>query len=504
MKRMGREEAMTRRKAPMLSKSRFLAGLQCPLRLWFQCYNRELATPVSPSQQALFDQGNQVGRLATRIYPGGVLIEEDQLHHEEAVESTRAVLADPAVPAIFEAGFVYDSVRVRVDVLQRLRGGRWSLVEVKSSTSAKQVHEPDVAVQCYVLSGSGLEIARAGVLHLNSEYVYDGTRLDLERLFVFSDLTEEARAQLWMVEGSVREFKEMLAGEDPPRIEPGRRCMRPHRCEFWEHCTREKPASWVMNLSGIRQDRLEELAALGVDDIRDIPEGFPLTAVQDRMKACAASGEEFAAPELAAELADVDYPIHFLDFETVGPAVPLYAGTRPFQAIPFQWSDHILHANGTLEHREFLHEQAGDPRQDFCRTLVNALGGEGSIFVYTEYEARIMTSLAEDFPWYRDRLLSSLGRMKDLCAIVRAHYYHPAFRGSFSLKSVLPAVVPSMAYDELAIQEGNQASLEYLRMMDPSTSPEERAGIKVALLTYCGYDTLAMVRIREELLRRFG
>ena len=143
MKRMGREETMTRKTPPMLSKSRFLAGLQCPLRLWFQCYNRELATPVSPSQQAIFDMGKEVGRLATRLYPGGVLIEEDHLHHREAVESTRAAMADPDVPAIYEAGFVHDSVRVRVDVLQRLPGGKWNLIEVKSTTSAKAINKPD-------------------------------------------------------------------------------------------------------------------------------------------------------------------------------------------------------------------------------------------------------------------------------------------------------------------------------------------------------------------------
>lgn len=493
---------MVRKKPPMLSKSRFLAGLQCPLRLWYQCYNRELATPVSPSQQAVFDMGHEVGRLATKIYPGGLLIEEDHLHHEAAVESTLEAMADSAVPALFEAGFVHDDVRIRVDVLERLPGGGWNLIEVKSSTSAKDVHQPDVAVQCYVLRGLGLKVGRAGILHLNSEYVYDGARLDLEQLFTFSDLTEEAEAQLWMVEESLQEFKEMLAGKDPPRAGPGRHCLRPHRCEFWEHCTREKTGSWVLYLSGITQERLDKLAALGVEDVRDIPEGFPLTALQDRIRACVATGEEFAAPELAGELEDVEFPVHFLDFETVGPAIPLYAGTRPFQVVPFQWSDHILHANGTLEHREFLHEEASDPRMDFCRTLLHALGGQGSIIIYTDYEVRIMTGLAEAYPRYRAGLLGAAGRVKDLCAVVRAHYYHPDFRGSFSLKSVLPAVVRSMAYDGLVIQEGNQASLEYRRMLDPSTSAEERAGIRAALLTYCGYDTLAMVRIREELLKR--
>lgn len=494
---------MARKRPPMLSKSRFLAGLQCPLRLWFQCYNRELATPVSPSQQAIFDMGHEVGRLATRLFPGGVRIEEDHLHHEQAVKSTRAAMADPAVPAIFEAGFVHDSVRIRVDVLQRSTDGKWDLIEVKSSTSAKDVHQPDVAVQCRVLQGLGLGVARAGVLHLNNQYVYDGRRLDLEQLFSFSDLTEEVEVQLWMVEESLLYLKQMLSARAPPVIAPDRHCMKPHPCEFWEHCTREKPDSWVLNLTGITQEKVDELAELGVEDIRDIPDTFPLSALQHRIRTCVVKGEEFAAPELAAELRDAAYPLHFLDFETVGPALPLYPGTRPFQTVPFQWSDHVLHENGTLEHREFLHEDADDPREAFCRTLLETLGDRGAIFIYTDYEVRIMTALAEDFPRLGDELAAAAGRSRDLCAAVRRHFYHPGFRGSFSLKSVLPALVPSMAYDGLAIREGSQASLEFRRMVDPSTPPEEKAKIRTALLTYCGYDTLAMVRIREELLKRF-
>ncbi len=502
MKRMGREEEMAGRKRPMLSKSRFVAGLRCPLRLWYQCYNRDLATPVSPSQQAIFDMGNEVGRLATQLYPGGVLIQEDHLHHREAVASTQAAMEDPGVAAIYEAGFVRDSVRVRVDVLERLGGGKWNLIEVKSSTSAKEEHLPDVAVQYRVLKGQGLEVARAGVLHLNNEYVYDGRRLDLEQLFSFSDLTREAIDYQGEVQSNLRRLREILAGETPPRVEPGKHCSSPHRCEFWEHCTAAKSESWVMNLPDIRQKKLNELAALDVEDIHDIPEDFPLSALQARIRECVAEGKEYVAPELADELGDVEFPIHFLDFETISPAIPRYEGTRPYQKIPFQWSDHVLHEDGALEHPEFLHDADTDPREEFCRTLLETLGDTGTIVIYTTYEVGVMTSLADDLPQYAGRLLATLDRIKDLHAMVNTYFYHPDFQGSFSLKKVLPALVPSMAYKGLAIQEGTQASLEYLRMLAPSTRPEERKKTRADLLIYCGQDTLAMVRIREELLKR--
>jgi predicted RecB family nuclease len=295
----------------------------------------------------------------------------------------------------------------------------------------------------------------------------------------------------------------MLAGQAPPRVEPGRHCSNPYRCEFWEHCKKDKPEFWVMSLSGISQRKLNELAKLGVEDIHDIQDDFPLTALQARIRECVAEGKEYVAPELADELREVEFPIHFLDFETTGSAIPGYAGTRPYQTIPFQWSDHVLQEDGTLEHREFLHDEDTDPREEFCRTLLDTLGETGSIVIYTTYEVGVMTSLADDLPQYAQSLFATLDRIKDLYATVKTYFYHPDFQGSFSLKKVLPALVPSMAYEGLAIQEGNQASIEYRRMLDPSLTPEERKRIRTDLLTYCGHDTLAMVKIREELLRRF-
>jgi hypothetical protein len=493
---------MSRKKIPLLSKSRFLAGLQCHLRLWHQCYNRELASDVSPAQQAIFDTGNEVGRLATDLYPGGVLIEQDHLHHNEAVEATLAAIENPDLPAIFEAGFLHDGVRVRVDILERLKEGKWNLIEVKSSTSVKDVHVPDVAVQLRVLEGSGLKVQRAGILYLNNQYIYDGSRLELENLFSFSDLMEEAAELQESVGLLLSEMKDTLGSASQPDILPSRHCQSPYLCEFWEHCTAEMPDYWIMHLYGISKTDMDQLGALGVEDIRDIPGSFPLTRLQSRVRECVINREEYLSPQLADELNEVDYPIHFLDFETVAPAIPRYPGTRPYQVLSFQWSDHIVDEDGTLEHREYLCEEDNDPRGEFAETLMDALGEGGTIFVYTNYEKGIISRLAEHLPEYRLRLLATTDRFKDLHAIVKRNYYHPDFHGTFSLKSVLPALVPSMSFEKLAIQEGNHASFEYLRMLDRTTASGERKKIKNDLLTYCGHDTLGMVKIREQLLER--
>jgi predicted RecB family nuclease len=494
---------MNQAKPPMLSKSRFLAGSQCQLRLWHQCYNRELASEISPAQQAIFDAGQEVGRLATRLYPGGVLIEEDHLHHHEAVQSTLAAIDNPEIPAVFEAAFVYDDVRIRADILQRLGDGRWNLIEVKSATSVKEVYLPDVAVQCYVLIGSGLEIADAGILHLNNKYVYDGVKVELANLFTFSYLTEPILSLQQELPLKLAELKEMLEAQNPPQIVPSRHCLSPYPCEFWDHCTAEMPEFWVMGLTGIREERLNELTAMGVEDIRHIPKVFTLSELQERIRTCVVNHEDYLAAELEEELTNLEYPVHFLDFETVSPAIPIYPDTRPYQAIPFQWSDHVLSGGGDLHHFSFIFSEDGDPREDFTASLLKILGEGGTICTYSNYERRVVSELAERLPEQRDRLLATLDRFRDLQALIKRYFYNPGFRGSFSLKSVLPVLVPHMSYENLLIQEGTHASLEYLRMLNPETPPEQRRIIEQALIDYCGYDTLAMVKIRETLLKRF-
>ena len=489
------------KKTPMLSKSRFLAGLQCQLRLWYQCYERDLASEVSAAQQAIFDTGHEVGQLATRLYPGGVLIQEDHLHHTEAVQSTIKAMQDPAVKAIYEAAFFYDGVRIRVDILERTGNESWNLVEVKSSTSIKDVYYPDVAVQYYVLEGCGLNISRAGVLHINNQYVYDGLRLDLKALFTFKDLTDPIKAIQPEIPARLAELKAMLANSAAPDIKPSRHCSKPYDCEFWDHCTKDMPEFWVFDINGIAQMRLDELARLGIEKIPDIPETFPLSEIQNRIRLAVINQQNFISDELKAELNKMQHPIHFLDFETVSPAIPRYAGTRPYQTIPFQWSDHILYKDGKLKHREYLCGEDKDPRKEFAQTLLKAVETEGSIVIYTRYEAVVLNSLIEHLPQYAGGLQAVIERFIDLHAIIRDNYYHPKFYGSFSLKNVLPALLPEMTYDKLSIQDGIQAALEYLRMMDSSTSSAEKDKIKKGLLTYCGQDTLAMVKIREELLK---
>jgi hypothetical protein len=240
---------------------------------------------------------------------------------------------------------------------------------------------------------------------------------------------------------------------------------------------------------------VNQLAQQGVTTIDEIPTGTKLLPVQRRVK----ENAEWVSPKLDSVLKSVQYPVHHLDFETIMLAVPRFPETRPYQALPVQWSNHIEQTTGELRHEEFLHKDLSDPRKVFAEALLESLGDRGSICVYSPYERSILEQLAVAVPSLRQALLRIVGRLWDLFPIIRDHYYHPAFGGSYSIKSVLPAMVPSLAYDDLAIKEGGHAASQYYRMVFVETDWVEQATIEEALLRYCARDTLAMVELRRAL-----
>jgi CRISPR/Cas system-associated exonuclease Cas4 (RecB family) len=490
-----------RRPLPKLSKSSFNAGLQCLRRLYLESFHRELVPPVDEAQQAVFDAGTRIGALARDLYPGGTLLQQDHLHINDAIAETKRILAGPPVPAIYEGGFLFDDVRVRVDILPRTVRGRHDLVEVKSTTSVKEEHIPDVAIQLYVLEGAGVQVGRACLAHLNRDYVYPGGDYDVSQLFAVEDITGRVREYLPGIPAALKEMRLALSGPQPPEIKPGRHCSSPHDCPLTDYCREGRTEHPVVQLPRASQSLLALLEAAGIEDIRDIDAGFAgLNQLQRRVRDCVVSNRVYLNPAIRRELAGLEYPVHFLDFESFNPALPLYAGTRPYQVIPFQWSDHVMGPGGKMTHREFLHDGSGDPREPLARSLLKTLGRSGSIVVYSGFEETRIRELSEALPHLAQDLLALLdGRIVDLHPLVRDNCYHPDFHGSFSLKAVLPALVPDLGYDDLDITDGQEASLAYAEMIDPATPDRRRQEIGADLLSYCGRDTEAMVRLVETL-----
>ena len=481
-----------------LSKSRFLAAQQCDKRLYLDIHRPELATPPDAARQAILEMGSEVGALARQRFPGGVLVEVSHRRTQEALAKTAELMADSAVPAIFEGAFQFNHVVVRVDILVREPAAdgtsRWQLVEVKSSTKTKDVHLDDVAIQLYVLRGAGIQADRAGLLYVNSHYMYEGGDPDVERLFTLRDFTGQLDERLAAVPGRLAAIQSMLMQAAPPERQPSGHCHTPHECPFWSHCTKDKPARWVYHLPG-GGELPALLLAQGIHTIDLIPAEVRLSPVQRRVR----DNTEWRSAELGRVLESVRYPVHHLDFETFMPAVPKFPATRPYQVLPTQWSNHIEHADGTIAHQEFLYRLARDPREAFVTTLLQSLGEEGSICVYSAYERSILERLAETFPAFERPLMRVVARLWDLYEVIKAHYYHPNFAGSYSIKAVLPALVPALGYEDLEVQDGSSAARAYYRMIFEETDWVEQERMAEALSRYCARDTRAMLEIRKVL-----
>ncbi|MDA0988438.1 MAG: DUF2779 domain-containing protein [Chloroflexi bacterium] len=481
---------------PTLSKTRFTSGLQCLKLLHLGTYSRELADPVPASQQALFDSGTHVGVLARQRFPDGLLIDAPYNAHSRAVTSTSKALSDAFIPAIYEAGFDFENIRIRVDILSRNSDHTFNLIEVKSSTSVKPEHIPDAAIQLHVLEGSGVPIGKTFLMHIDNTYVYQGGDYDLDKLFRLEDITDQARSYLQSVPGSLAAMWEALHLDETPPIEIGPQCTRPYRCAFYNYCHKSLPEHHIEQLPRAKPEFIDKLRAAGIQDIGDIPPDFPgLSANQQRVRNAVATGRPYVGPELADALSQATYPLHFLDFETFNAALPAYVGTRPYQVIPFQWSLHVQDSSGALSNISFLHDGSDDPREAFTRSLLDAIGPQGTILVYSSYEQTIIWQLADLFPQYQERLSALPGRFLDLLALVRAHFYHPNFHGSYSIKAVLPALDPDLTYSDLDIQDGSLASIYFAKMIAPDTQAHERERLRNALIRYCERDTLAMVHV---------
>ena len=389
---------------------------------------------------------------------------------------------------------------VRVDILHRRRDGRWRLIEVKSTASPKEEHLDDVAIQHRVLSRCGLDLASSCLAHVNRNYVFQGS-LDVRRFFKIKNLTRRVERLQTKLTFQLRSELRVLTMPNPPDIPTGPHCTNPITCEFFDRCNPPLPNDHIGYLPRLHASAAEELEEMGVESISDIPDDFPLSERQRRACTCVQMGETWFSAELSKELESLKYPIYFMDFESVNPAIPRFAGMRPFDQLPFQWSLHVLReANAEPEHYEFLSANCDDPRREFVCSLCTALGDRGSIVVYNQqFESQRLSELAAWLPEFAEQIKSIQARLWDLLRVVRDHVYHPAFAGSYSLKVVLPALVPELTYEGMAVADGQDAGLAWESLVRGGLDQSEREGTKKALLDYCGQDTLALVSLLERL-----
>ena len=484
-----------------LSKTRFQSGLLCHRRLWLESYRRELADPPGVAARLRMAGGHEIGELARGYWPGGELVTVAPARHARAVVVTDQLLKDPAIPAVFEAAFEHDDIRVRADAVVR-NGAGFDLVEVKSAGRVRPEHITDVAVQLHVIEAAGLDVKRAFLMHLRREYVWHGGLHDPARLFELTDVTGDARAFADGIDAVLPAMKRAVAADDEPDIAIGRHCRRPYRCPFHSHCWAGAPAHPPSELPRAGEALLAGLAADGVESIDAIvPDTYELTMAQESVRRAVTTGRpQVKRRALSRALAAIAAPVTHLDFETLASPLPLYAGTSPHEVIPFQWSAHIEDAEGGVSHHEFLWTEPGDPRPAFLESLAAVLPASGSIVVYTGYEEQRLRDLARAFPAEAQPVLETFReRVVDLHAIVRDHVYHPRFHGSFSLKRVAPALLGKSPYEDLTLTGGADAAAIYRRMVAKDCPATERDRIDGSLRRYCEADTRVLVELRAAL-----
>jgi len=498
---------------PYLTKSRYLDGLRCEKKLWLG-WHESLPREDAPPFSAL-DVGKRVGGQVRDIFPGGVEVGEKSWDHEQALAKTRSLMAGDA-PALFEAAFEFERVRIRVDVLERLGDG-WGLREVKSSTSASEAagHYDDLAIQLYVLEGLGLSVKSIELIHIDNTYARGPGEIDWQAMFSREDLTAEIRARLAQVPARLGQQFSLLEQPTEPSVrESKKRCLRPYKCERFDTCMETKPGDWVALLPRIGRKQLDALHAQGIDSVADIPAGFELSEQQDRATRAVQTGAAWVSKDLGAALGAFGPPAYYMDFETMLSGIPLFQGTRPFQSVPFQWSLHFVDEKGQLTHQEFLAPSDEDPRRPFGESLIRAVARKDvPVVVYhKQFELRVLKALAEHCPDLKQGLDEIAGNVVDLLPLVRDHVFDPKLvdqraltAGIFSIKNVLPALVPSMSYADLGdgVSDGMEASRVFAAMSFREYEDTKAEELREQLKEYCKLDTEAMVKVHES-LRNFA
>jgi len=441
----------------MLSKSKYTRGINCHKSLWLYVHKKDEQV-ISESTQRVFFRGTDVGILAQKFFPGGIMAVEGDYPNFEAARKTQDLI-EKGIETIYEATFIYDNTLVAVDILHK-ENGKWGLYEVKSTNSAKNMHIKDVAVQYYVANGSRVDISDAYVMHFNRDYVRKGD-IDVKGLFLPESITDEVLRLQNEIRLQIPVLLEMINGNEPI-VELGDQCTSPYHCDFYEYC-----------------------AALLPKQKEDIIE--------------LSSKPEVMVKELQEFVKQINYPICHLDFETIMPGVPMFDNSRPYQQIPFQYSIHFQkEKDGEIIHKSYLAESSLeiDPRVNLIHQMIEDTKGAETIFVYNiSFERTRINEMIRDFPEFKRELQQINDKMVDLIIPFRKHFYRTeTMMGFSSIKKVLPAMCPEFSYNQLEIGDGMTASNVFLDLYY-CDDKQQIMHMRENLLKYCHLDTLAMVKI---------
>jgi len=473
-----------------ISKGIFLNSVVCPTLGWLMRMSREdVSREPTLGERFRMEQGIEIGRRARELYPDGILIDKEGI--ASASEKTKILMNNPDVSIIFEGTFLIDDLATKADILKRKNDG-WHMIEVKSAANDREEFIDDMAYTTMVIERSGFNIPTISLLLISKDF-----RLGMENddLFVEIDHTDEVLDRVNGFKPLCESIEEVTRGSEMPKPILRFEC---YDCELFKECVGKGIENHIFEIPRLNQSKFDKLTKLGIVCIEDIPDGFPLTENQVIVKDCVQKNEPFIGKNLKNELESISYPAHYLDFETVMMAIPLYHDIAPYTQIPTQYSIHTCSEPGhIIDHFEYLADPSKECRRELAENLINDLKGGGSIIIYSNFEKTITNNLGGMYPDLSEELNSLIDRMINLEAIIRRNFYHPDFHGSTSIKKTLPTLVSDMSYNELEIADGDSAMAAFANLALDKYEDEEAETIKRNLLDYCKQDTLAMVKLHE-------
>lgn len=474
-----------------LSKSKITMFEQCPKRLWLSVHRRDLAEQ-NEDAEARFATGHEVGAIACALLPDGLMVEAEP-DLAAALATTRALLDGGHDRPIFEATLQHDGVLVRIDVLEPDSSGGWHMAEVKSSTKAKDYHVGDLATQLWVARNAGVPIGSAAIRHINNSFVLEREG-DFDGLFADTDLMAAAEPIIADRGETIAAARATLTGAEPETV-PGAHCDAPFPCEFTSHCHATLPAGPEWPVTVLPHGGGKRWIEQGIVDLLAVDPAALTNVTHARVRRATVSGEVYHDVQGArAAMAGWAFPRTWLDFETIGFAVPRWIGTRPYQQVPFQFSAHVETADGAITHREFLSLDSTDPRRACAEALVEMVPVKGAVIGYNaSFEKARIVELAAAFSDLANALTAMAARVVDLLPVTRANWYHRDQRGSWSIKAVLPTIAAEMDYAGLEVKDGGSAQYAYAEAIASDCTAERRVTLDAALRAYCGRDTEAMI-----------
>lgn len=490
-------------------KSIYMEYLACAKNSWLKLHKKhELQSLFTFSifEQAILDKGNLTESFAQQLFPNGISINK---HGKDAALLTKSHI-DLKTPVLFQATFYHDSFLVRNDVLEyNESNGKWKLYEIKGTNSLKEEtneidHIEDATFQMIVLEENGIDLEDIYIIHLNSDYVHLDT-IDINKLFTINNVTNKVKEREPKTRMKMQKSKIDLLQDNEEALSCD--CIyksRINHCRTFSYSHTYIPNISVHDIARITPKKLIPLINSSIFRIDDIPDNFPLTAIQDnQVTAYKLKQINCNFKAINQKLDMLIYPLYFLDYESYQSPIPLFKGLKPNQQLPFQFSLYVITAaDSKPKHFGYLHESNSDPSEPIIKELINLIGPTGSIVVWRKsFEQMINNELGVRHPEYKIFLDDLNNRFFDLEEIFKEQYYiHPDFNGKTSIKNILPALIPDLSYNELEIQDGGAASENWFNMINQSTAEVGKEKLANNLKQYCQLDAYAMYKIWQHLL----